>query len=114
MAGVVDEEVESLPTPLPQRVPDIAHEAIEGTGVPRIELERGGLPAHRLDLAHHGLGVLLLRAIREDDVAAPPSETRGGIAAKAPASTGDDRDPVLRESGGGSGGLRRVHGVLLS
>jgi hypothetical protein len=75
-----------------QRRTDALDEGGNRGDVADVELQGDCLAPHAFDLGHDGLRAFGAAAIGEDDVAAVAGDADGGVAAKAAAAAGDDRD----------------------
>lgn len=92
MAGVVDEEIETIAAPVSQRASDFGDELVEGGGIAGIEAKCGGFSCHGFGFADEAFGFLLIRAVGEDEIDAVAGEIDGGVAAEPAAGAGDDGD----------------------
>src|SRR6266478_251223 len=95
---IVHQIVELILPPTVQHLADICHESIKCLNVTGFEPQSRCFLFHRFDFADERVGLLLIRAIRKNNIDAPPSKIQRSVASEPAASASDDRHPILHSS----------------
>jgi hypothetical protein len=83
IACIVHEVVKAFPSPTLQCLADFSDESVKRSNVTSVEAKSRRFPPQGFDLADKTLGVLLIRAIGEEDIDATPRKVDGRVAAQA-------------------------------